>query len=399
MQPSIPDSATELLQAMIGFDSVTPAVSGRSLAEQPLAEWLANVAAAWGLKSAWLPVEGFCPNLLVTTPEKPGKPWLLFDSHLDTVGTDGMTVDPFAGELRDSRLYGRGACDTKGTGAAMLWAARQCLLEESLAANVAILFSTGEEHNQTGARAFVERSLDALQWRPAGVIVGEPTQMQVVAASNGFARWQIVTRGRAAHSSSPELGHNAISDMARAIVAIEDKYIAKLDASHPMTGRSTCSLNKIWGGVQHNIVPDACTLQVDHRLTPGQTAVGVMGAVRGVLDELTATRTGLQYGFRVAESAPPFVAGIDREGVPKPFACHVEKSLQSADVSSTIIGAPYTTNANHYGPAGLECVVLGPGDIAQAHTADEWISVAELDRGVRGYRALMEATLCSHEYS
>lgn len=378
---------------MIRFDSVTPHVSGRQDAERPLAQWLAVVAAEWGFATEWLPVPDFCPNLLLTTPEQPGRPWLLFDSHLDTVGVDGMTVDPFAGELREERIYGRGACDTKGTGAAMLWAAKESLCASSLAVNVAILFSTGEEHNQTGARAFVQQSLDPLGWRPAGVIVGEPTGMNVVAASNGFARWQLATRGKAAHSSSPQLGHNAISDMARAITAIEDQYIAQLNVSHPMTGQSTCSLNKIWGGVQHNIVPDECVVHVDHRLAPGQTAEGVMESVSIMLDKLASSREQFQYEFRNQESAPPFVAGIDAGDQPKVFAKTISETLNQANLETSILGAPYTTNANHYGPAGLDCIVLGPGDIAQAHTADEWISTAELERGVRGYRALMENSL------
>ncbi|MEM9186128.1 MAG: M20/M25/M40 family metallo-hydrolase [Planctomycetota bacterium] len=374
-----------LLRGMIRFDTVTHHVSGRCDAERVLGEWLAELACGWGLQAAWLPVEGFGANLLVTHSLGAELPWRLFDSHLDTVGVDGMTIDPFGGGVRDGRVWGRGACDTKGTGAAMLWAAKEAIAAGTLGANVAILFSVGEEHDQVGAQAFVNGA-DALGWRPSEVVVGEPTGMRVVAASNGFLRWRVVTHGHAAHSSTPDRGHNAVSDMARAVVAIEQEHIARIDASHPLTGRMTCSVNGIRGGVQHNIVPDRCEVQLDQRLTPGQVASDALASVRGVLDRLAMQRKGFAYAFEAIESAPPFASEASLE-----LGERLASRLAAAGIESTVAGAPYTTNANHFAPAGLPTVVIGPGDIAQAHTHDEWIAIDELHRGVRGYRTLMEA--------
>lgn len=386
--PDPPDAPVTLLQRMIAFDTVTHHVSGNDRAEQALAEWLASVAAEWGLQARWLPVEGLGPNLLLTHPINDAAPWRLFDSHLDTVGVDGMTIDPFGGQLADGRVTGRGACDTKGSGAAMLWAAREAIRADSLACNLAILLSVGEEHAQVGARSFVERDADRLGWRPEVVIVGEPTRMRVVVASNGFIRWRVTTHGKAAHSSTPERGRNAITDMARVVLAINEGHIARLTASHPLTGRGTCSINGIHGGIQHNIVPDKCEIQIDQRLAPGESAEDALASVRRVLEELSREDRGFRFNFNSIESAAPFANDASMA-----LGERIAKRLKESGVESHVEGAPYTTNANRYAPAGLPCVVLGPGDIAQAHTEDEWISVEQLELGVRGYRALMEGEL------
>jgi len=378
---------------MIAFNTVTPHVSGVREAERPLAQWLASLAERWGMKPAWLPVADAAPNLLLTHTADAALPWRLFDSHLDTVGIEGMTIDPLGGDPptdeQAERIYGRGACDTKGTGAAMLWAARQAIAEGRLAANVAILFSVGEEHHQIGARSFVQNDLPCLGWRPEVVVVGEPTLMRVVAASNGFLRWRMKTHGTAAHSSTPHLGHNAISDMARAILAIEQQYIGPLHAnpaaSHPLTGHASCSINGIQGGVQHNIVPDACEIEIDRRLIPGEQADDVLAEVEQVLQSLAADSPALRYEFYSIETAPPFASQQSLA-----VGERIVAQLSAVGIASQLTGAPYTTNANHYAPADLPAIILGPGDIAQAHTQDEWIALEQLEQGVQGYRALME---------
>ena len=373
-----------LLRAMIQFNTVTPHVSGRYDAERPLAEWLASAGEAWGMTARWLPVPDAADNLLLTFEQAGDRRWLLFDSHLDTVDTAGMTIDPLGGEIRDGKLYGRGACDTKGTGAAMLWAARQAIASNEAVSNLAILFSVGEEHCQIGAQAFCNDSLPQLGWRPDLVIVGEPTRMRVVAASNGFVRWRVTTHGVAAHSSTPQLGHNAIHDMARVITAIEQHHIQPLNATHPLTGKASCSVNGIHGGVQHNIVPERCEIQIDQRLIPGQTPDEAVQSATRAIDSLRDTHPRLRYEFSHVESAPPYASdallAVGQE---------VASYLTDAGISSEVIGAPYTTNANHYANE-LPALVLGPGDIAQAHTKDEWISLEQLELGVSGYRALMQ---------
>lgn len=383
-----PNSCLDLLTAMVGFDSVVPRTSGRADAELQLGEYLAGVAGQWGLAQRWLHVPGCAPNLLIEHRTDPAAPWLLFDSHLDTVGVAGMTVEPFQITAREGRLYGRGTCDTKGTGAAMFWALREYARSGVRGPNVALLFSVGEEDQQIGARTFVSQHLRSLGWKPAAIVVGEPTRMNVVAGTNGFVRWQIRTTGKAAHSSAPHQGRNAIADMARVIVALEDDYIAPLGASHPLTGNAACCITRIHGGVQVNIVPESCVLDIDRRVAPGEELADVIPAVQRVLQPLLDADPDLRLFHEHAESAPP----LDPE--PNlPLAKKCVATLHAAGIDSQITGAPYTTNANHYGVANLPTVILGPGDIAQAHTAEEWIEEEQLELGVRGYRAIIQSRI------
>src|SRR5688572_13920299 len=154
-QLPIPRTVEQLLQAMVRFDTITAFLSKRASPEAPMAEWLEGVAKSWGLRTQRLAIDADNFNLLVTVAEpSPRKPWILFESHMDTVGVEGMTVEPFGGQIRGGKLYGRGACDTKGTGASMLWALQKYAQQPARPNNAAILFACGEEHQKSGAVAF-----------------------------------------------------------------------------------------------------------------------------------------------------------------------------------------------------------------------------------------------------
>lgn len=383
-QAERPESCADLLRAMVRVDSVTPRTSGRADAERPLGDYLARLARHWGLSVTRVPVPGCADNLVIGLEKGPGLPWWAFDAHLDTVGVAGMTVDPFAAEVRDGRLWGRGACDTKGPAAAMLWALRQTALAGDAGANLAVWLTVGEEDHQVGAQTLARGHRDALGWSPRGVVVAEPTRMQAVAAANGFVRWKLRTVGLAAHTTRAHEGRNAVADMARAIVALNDRHVASLSATHPLTGRECCSINVVRGGTELNIVPDDCVATVDHRTVPGQPFDGVLQRVRAILEGLGRDDPGFDCRIEHVESVAAFA---DDQSLA--LAQGVAERLCGVGIASAVTGAPYTSNANHYAEQGLPCVILGPGDIAQAHTRDEWIDLAELEHGVAGYRALM----------
>lgn len=384
-----PNSAAELLQAMVRFDTVTKSVSGRADPERALGDWLVALAQHWGMPTRDLPVDGNAPNRLILAELDPQRPWLMLDSHLDTVGVAGMTIDPFGGEARNGRIWGRGAADTKGTGAAMLWALHQAHRSGSLACNVGLLFSVGEEHMQPGARSFLEHDLPRLGWAPWGVVVGEPTSMQVVAATNGYVRARVVTHGLAAHSSTPHLGRNAILDMARVLLNLE-RDLALLPAQpHPLTGPGTASVNLIAGGTQINIVPERCEARLDLRITPHQTPEGTIAQLETLLRRSQDADPTLRVELAAAETAPPLDHASNQ-----PLAKWASETLRAAGMPASVVGGPYTTNANRYAQQGLACVVLGPGEMSQAHTAEESIALEDLEAGVRGYRALLETGPC-----
>ncbi|QDU57966.1 M20 family metallopeptidase [Aeoliella mucimassa] len=384
--PQPPQTCEELLARMIEFDTVVAYQSGREAPEKPLADYLAGLATEWGFRIRELPVDGAGPNLLIEHLVDEQAPWIMFDSHLDTVGTEGMSIPPFEPAIRDGRMYGRGACDTKGTGATMLWSLKQYAQSESQPNNIAVLLSVGEEHVQIGARAFVDQHLALLGWRPAAVVVGEPTRMNVLAATGGFIRWKMTTLGKACHSSQPDRGHNAIYDMARLITMLEDDYIAKIEATDPLVGRASAAGTVVSGGRQVNVIPSEATLTFDRRLVPGEIGETELTRVKELVAELIARRPGMQVDHHHFESAPP-MAVVDGGA----WSEAAVAALASVGITSKISGELFTTNGNHFAAAGIPTLVTGPGDIAQAHTVDEWIELEQIALGIKGYTALMQA--------
>jgi len=373
---------------MVGLESINSNITGKPDAELELARYLDQQATAMGFAAEKVPVSGQSFMPLITHRVDESAPWLLFESHLDTVTVEGMTVDPFAGKVENGRMYGRGACDTKASGAAMLWALRQYAAEPGGPNNIAILYSTDEEIGKTGVNAFVHKYLPTMPWRPVAVIVGEPTELHPVVAHNGAVRWSIHTRGVAAHSADLSKGRSAISMMTKVVDAIEGTYIANLDARHELTGKAQCSINKITGGVQDNIIPEHCEIRLDRRTVPGEDGHTVVPAVERVLDELRKANPGLD----VSQDDPYVDQPMDPSGG-EALARAVQRVLQDMDMPAELEGAPYGTDACSFSPAAVPGVVIGPGDIAQAHTHDEWIELAQVDLAVKVYLNLMRATL------
>ena len=242
---------------MVSFDTVNPEFEGKVGGEAKLAEHLEIVAHSWGLQTRRCPVAGGLFNLLITTEVARDAEWLLFESHLDTVSHAGMTVPATELTVIDGRLHGRGACDTKGSGAAMLWSLKHYAADAKRERNAGVLFSVDEEARMRGAHAFAARELHEFK-RLRGIVVGEPTQLQPVVAHNGALRWRTTTRGVAAHSSDPTKGRSAIRAMLDVVDALETKFVPLAQREFPLTGRAAASVNVIGGGTAVNIIPDRC---------------------------------------------------------------------------------------------------------------------------------------------
>jgi acetylornithine deacetylase len=388
MSTQTPQSCETLLQAMVAFDTVNTNVSGRPFPERGLMEFLESQGSALGLDATRFPVGDSDFNLLLSCRGNSGAPWLVFESHLDTVSVDGMAIEPFAGRIRDGRIYGRGACDTKGSGAAMLWALRRYAERADRPNNIAILYTLDEEIGKTGVRGFVARHLPSLRFRPAGVIVGEATLLRPVVAHHGVVRWAIQTQGIAAHSADPSKGRSAISMMVKVIELLESRYIPSLAASHPLTGKAQCSINVIRGGVQINVIPESCEIQIDRRVVPGEDVNSVLPAVEALLDEPRRQDPHMKVAQQVLFIDPP----LDPRGS-EAFIDIVGQVLRQMDMPWQSTGVSYATDASTFAEVGIPAVVLGPGDIAQAHSCDEWLELDQLHRAVEVYLRLMSSPL------
>lgn len=388
---SEPNAALDLLSMMVSFDTVNEYSSGVAFPERTMFEYLEKIAQGWGLQVNRLPIAprvlATSYNLLITYEVSKIAPWIIFESHADTVSVDGMTVKPFHGLIKEERIYGRGTCDTKGSGAGMMWALKEYMKLSSSPNNIAILFVTDEEVAKTGATAFVQQQIEHLNWKPTGVVVGEPTMCQPVVAHNGVIRWKINTQGVAAHSSDPSNGRSAISAMAKLVLEFEKEYCSKISLTHPLTGKAACSVNTISGGSSVNIIPDYCEIEIDRRTLPGENSEQVQKEIETVLASISLKDPTIIVG-----ASTPFVDYQLDSDVNHTFSVQISDILIGMGFSGERIGVGYGTDASTYSMAGIPAIVLGPGSINQAHTKDEWLEIAELDKSVAIYKQIMKFT-------
>lgn len=356
-------SVTDLLQKLIRIPSVNPDgdPGTTETGEKKCAEFVGEFLQALGAEVEFREVLPGRPNVLGHFPGKPGRPRLLFAPHTDTVTVSGMTVDPFGGELRDGRIYGRGASDTKGSIAAILWAL-QAAREHLGKLSYEIWFAglVGEEAGLNGSRALSE------QEKFDFAIVGEPTNLQIVHSHKGAIWLRISTRGRAAHGSRPEEGESAILKMNRVLnVIVEDIMPRLASRSHSLLGSPTLNVGTVNGGSKINIVPDRCFATLDIRITPDE--------------EDSAWLEDVCQRLRAAEPA------LEIEILQKSTSLYTDPAHPIIDTlracGAGLTTAKWFSDAGPLSRGGTPTICIGPGSIAQAHTADEFILVEDLEAG------------------
>ena len=368
---------------MVGFDTVNSRISGRPDAELKLAEFLDAQASAMGLTTRRLPVQGPSFNLLVSHQTGNSAPWLLFESHLDTVSVEGMTIDPFAASIENGRMYGRGACDTKGAMAAMLLGI-QDVLESDDRPPVDVYFAStcDEERGATGAMQLVKEG-----FRADAAVVGEPTDLAVVHATKGALRFVVETSGVPAHSATPDQGVNAIYHMRSVLEVIEDRIAPSLaDMAHPLLGPPTISVGVIEGGCGVNVVPASCRIEVDRRLVPGEDCLQVIEEIRRAIETIGKSRGDFSFACRQTEFYPPFEEDADG-----PLAARVADACRRALGEARFATAGWSCNAGAFKQAGIPSVVFGPGSIRQAHTQDEFIELQQVVAAARVYAEIIRS--------
>lgn len=370
-----PNSVTELLQELIRIPSVNPfardSESAGYLGEAACAAYVGEFLGRLGADVSLEEVEPNRPNVIGRFPsDSADKPRVLLAPHLDTVSVKGMRIDPFAAEIRDGKLYGRGASDTKGTMAAMLWALKE-IGEASSKLPVAVTFAgfMGEENSQPGAKHFARHHGDAYDF----AVVGEPTSLDVVHTHKGTVWLELVATGQAAHGARPELGENAILKLARVLDRLDNEMPEALARfADPVLGQPTMNIGQCQGGSQPNIVPDRASARLDFRLTPSLADHGLIDLLKPKLPGDIAVKVGLECAPLYTDPELPMVDALASAG------------------SGRKVGAPWFCDAAHLAAVGIPAVAAGPGSIDQAHTDDEWIRVEELEKGVNFYRAFLE---------
>ncbi len=383
------ETVVDQLSQLVSIPSVNPMgrdLSGPEYFETRLTEYLVGLFESLGVPYEQIDVVPGRSNVIARCDSPGATTTLLMDAHQDTVPVDGMTIPPFEPDVRDGRLYGRGASDVKGGMAAMLWAFRRLVEEKpSGAANVIMSCSCDEESTTLGLNDLVrlwtdsDRHSGIITSQPDGAVIAEPTELDVVVAHRGATRFRVRTSGRACHSSDPTQGINAIYRMAQVLKAIE-AFAAELPQRrppHPLCGPSTISVGRIYGGASVNVVPDDCAIEIDRRVIPGENPDEAIDELHQFLSER------LDFDF---EFEPPFLVGPTLSDDNNGWMTEaLLRTIEQIDGPHQAVGVPYGTHASRFAAAGVPSVVFGPGSIAQAHTKDEWIEIAQLEKAAEVY--------------
>ena len=370
----------ERVAELVRIPSVNPLHAGPKsgdAGERDLSDWLANHADSLGGDVVVDEVEDGRCNVYARF-EGASDRAITVDVHLDTVGVEHMSDDPFDGRIEDGRVYGRGSVDTKPTFAVVLQVLEELRNEGRRPVPTVNLIGTVSEEGGglLGAARYRDWLLDRGQ-RVEQMVVAEPTMCAPVHGHKGGIGLDVTVHGHAAHSSKPHLGANALSGAARVVIAIDEEQerLAALDAITPV-GKGTVSVTELSGGLARNIIPDACALYVGRRTAPGEN----IDEVRAALCEL------------IENSAAPLSTTIESlygDGSPgfyqDPSCSLVTVLAQLADTAPTT--ADYGSNALRYGEVADELVVFGPGSIDQAHQAVEWVDIDQLERSLDIYRS------------
>jgi acetylornithine deacetylase/succinyl-diaminopimelate desuccinylase-like protein len=417
-----PDEVVGLARRLVA----TPSYAAAHGWEAGVAAVLEEVLGAAGLQVRRQPVVAGRENVLAVLPGvREGPPLLVLNGHMDTVPPPvDAPRPPLAAEVAEGRLWGRGAADMKG-GLAALAGALLALHRAGVQPPRPIVLAAvvAEESGNLGTAALVRAG--AAWWSAASLpeegvaarrvgttaspragarggassggrpprqgavpvsyaVVAEPTGLDLVTAHKGVDRYRITVCGRAAHSSTPDRGVNAIVRAARLIVALEERLIpARDDPPHPLLGRPSYSIGTIQGGVSRNVVPDRCVFQIEKRYLPGDSPARIRAALERLATEV------LGPGAAVVEREPEF------ETIPHPplavAADHPLVRAASAAVAEVrgrapaLVGLPGFTDAALLQAAGIPAVVCGPGDLTAAHTDDEAVPVDDLWAAARIY--------------
>jgi acetylornithine deacetylase len=374
--------ATALLSDLVSIPSVNPRGDANP-AETPVAQRVADWCAEQGITARLDHVVDGRSNVVAVVPGRDPRTAVLFESHLDTVEVEHMSTPPFTPTVRDGRLFGRGACDAKGPLAAFLIALRDTArAAEPPPRTVIVAGVADEEHEYRGVLRLLENLAGDTARKVTGAVVGEPTDLQVVVAHKGVMRCRIVVTGPGGHSSRPWGLENPIETIARVVTFLAEEVTPSLTAAaHPLVGPASLVPSLISGGTGPNTVPNECAVSLDRRTLPGEDVDEVWRELR---DRITG-----RFGPSVTVE-PPFLTDLALDNDPAdPFVAGVRDVLGRTGRDSSAIGTGWGSDASKIAAAGIPAVVLGPGSIADAHTPDESIDLAELADAVEIARELM----------
>lgn len=376
--PSNDSDPIDVLRRLIRIDSVNPDLVPGAAGETVIAGWCSD----------WLGEHGFEVHRLEERPGRAsivgiargtgGGRSLMLNGHLDTVGVSSYNGEPFGGELRDGRIFGRGAFDMKG-GVAAIMVAAVGAASKGLSGDVLVTLVADEEFGSGGtAEVLANFTADA-------AIVTEPSELNLVLAHRGFAWFEINLTGLAAHGSMPHQGVDAIAHASLVMRAI-DGLQATYDSipSHPLLGNGGVRISMISGGSDAATVPSSCTMTIERRTMPGETPDAVEAELRSLLDDLASGTPDFRFELRSLVSRGAFEADPDWPIV-KVVTQNAARVFGNAPVTR---GEPFWTDAGLILDAGIPCLLIGV-DGGGAHADTEWAT----EESVRQLTAILEGSI------
>ncbi|HZK77771.1 MAG TPA: ArgE/DapE family deacylase [Gemmatimonadaceae bacterium] len=364
--------AVALTQALTRIDSRNPTLVPGAPGEGPIASALANLLESWGFAVSLMDSVTGRPNLVARIGPADSKA-LMFAGHLDTVAVEGMVHPPFAADIDGDRLYGRGSADMKSGIAAMCCAALAAAEECGTSAKRQIVIAavTDEEYESIGMRSLLASGITA-----DCAILTEPTRLAICPAHRGFVWIEIQFTGRAAHGSRYDIGIDAIRHAGLVLTELDNLDAGPLRSkSHKLLGRGSLHASTISGGIGMSTYPDRCVLSVERRTIPGETAEDALREVHEACKRVRARRPELSAAVRLIAAQAPSDVSTDA-----PVVQMLERALARAGMPAPVEGLSAWTDAALLNEAGIAAICFGPGDIALAHAAEEYVPVSEIRR-------------------
>ena len=363
--------AVALARALIKIDSRNPTLVPDAPGERACALALSSVLDEWGFDVDLQETLADRPNVIARIGPRDA-PALMLNGHLDVVGVEGMVHDPFAADVRGNRIYGRGSSDMKAGIAAMCAAALHA--GSSSSRQILIAAVADEEYESLGMRALIESGV-----RADAAIITEPTRLAICPAHRGFVWVDVTFRGRAAHGSRYDIGVDAITHAGLVLAELERlERTREHGRHHSLLGRGSLHASMIRGGVGMSTYPEECVLSIERRTLPGETADT---AVKEIEEACAAVRArDPRLDVRISQTTSQLPSDVSTEA---PIVRRLKHAMESEGVPISIEGMSAWTDAALLNAAGIPTVCFGPGDIALAHAAEEFVPVSEIETATR----------------
>ena len=374
--------AVSLTRELVRVDSRNPTLVAGAPGEARVARVLAEALSAWGFQVEVRDAAPGRPNVIARVGRRePGARSLILNGHIDVVGVEGMSHPPWDASVREGRLYGRGSSDMKAGVAAMSAAAARAVSASggTVDGEIIVTAVVDEEYSSLGTRALISEGV-----RADAAIVTEPTRLAIMPAHKGFAWVDVAVRGRAAHGSRWDVGVDAIRH-AGLLLASLDALDAELlpTREHALLGRPSLHASTITGGIGLSTYPDRCHFTIERRTIPGETTAAVMAEIEHAFAHVRAQRPELDASVSLIFEQPPSDVPLDA-----PIVRALDSALRACGEEVTVTGMSAWTDAAILNEAGIPAICFGPGDIALAHAAEEFVRVDEIERATLVLAAL-----------